>query len=63
MPAVSVEGQFGLAPACAAGIERVTLVMLEKGDQSPKFKTLKGIAEALEMEAPDLLVEPEFLPK
>ena len=53
--------QEGLARA--ADIGRVTLVRLEKGEQSPRFKTLKGVADALGMEAPDLLVEPEFLPR
>ena len=36
---------------------------LEKGEQSPRFKNLKAVADALGMEAPDLLVEPEFLPR
>ena len=53
--------QKGLARA--ADIGRVTLVRLEKGEQSPRFKTLKAVADALGMEAPDLLVEPEFLPR
>ena len=47
----------------SAHIGRVTLVRLEKGEQSPRFKTLKAVAEALGMEAPDLLVEPQFLPR
>ena len=51
------------ALAQAADIGRVTLVRLEKGEQSPRFKTLKAVAEALGMDAPDLLVEPEFLPR
>ena len=51
------------ALARAAEIGRVTLVRLEKGEQSPRFKTLKAVAHALGMEAPDLLVEPEFLPR
>ena len=51
------------ALARAAEIGRVTLVRLEKGEQSPRFKTLKAVADALGMEAPDLLVEPEFLPR
>ena len=46
-----------------ADIGRVTLVRLENGEQSPRFKTLKAIATALGMEAPDLLLEPEFLPR
>lgn len=49
------------ALARAADIGRVTLVRLENGEQSPRFRTLKAVAEALGMEAPDLLVEPEFL--
>ena len=53
--------QEGLARA--AHIGRVTLVRLEKGEQSPRFKTLKAVADALGMDAPDLLVEPEFLPR
>ena len=51
------------ALARAAEIGRVTLVRLEKGEQSPRFKTLKAVAGALGMEAPDLLVDPEFLPR
>ncbi len=50
------------ALARAAEIGRVTLVRLEKGEQSPRFKTLKAVADALGMEAPDLLVDPEYLP-
>ena len=49
--------------ARAAHIGRVTLVRLEKGEQSPRFKTLKAIAGALGIDAPDLLVEPDFLPR
>ena len=51
------------ALARAAHIGRVTLVRLESGEQSPRFKTLKAVAEALGIETPDLLVEPEFLPR
>ena len=51
------------ALARAAEIGRVTLVRLENGEQSPRFKTLKAVADALGMEATDLLVEPEFLPR
>ena len=51
------------ALARAAEIGRVTLVRLENGEQSPRFKTLKAVADALGMESPDLLVEPEFLPR
>ena len=55
-------GLTQLALARTADIGRVTLVRLEKGEQSPRFKTLKAVAGALGMEASDLLVEPEFLP-
>ena len=51
------------ALARAADIGRVTLVRLENGEQSPRFKTLKAVSEALGLSAPDLLVEPEFLPR
>lgn len=51
------------ALARAADIGRVTLVRLENGEQSPRFKTLKAVADALGMEAAHLLVEPEFLPR
>ena len=51
------------ALARAADIGRVTLVRLEKGEQSPRFKTLKAVADALGIDSPDLLVEPEFLPR
>ena len=49
------------ALARAAGIGRVTLVRLEKGEQTPRFKTLEAIARALGVGVSDLLVEPEFL--
>ncbi len=45
----------------AANIGRVTLVRLEKGEQSPRFKTLDAIAKALGRHTTDLLVEPESL--
>ena len=51
------------ALARAAEIGRVTLVRLEKGEQSPRFKTLKAVADALGLDAPDLLVQPEFSPR
>ena len=51
------------ALAKAAGIGRVTLVRLENGEQSPKFKTLKAVADALGVTTQDLLVEPEFQPR
>ena len=49
------------ALARAAGVGRVTLVRLEKGEQTPRFKTLAAIARALGVGVLDLLVEPEFL--
>ncbi len=49
------------ALAGAAGVGRVTLVWLEKGEQTPRFKTLGAIAGALGVGVSDLLVEPEFL--
>ena len=42
-------------------IGRATLVRLENGEQSPRSKTLKAVADALGVDTPDLLVEPEFL--
>ena len=47
------------ALAHAADIGRVTLVRLEKGSQTPRFKTLTAIAQALGRPVQDLLVEPE----
>ena len=49
------------ALARAAGIGRVTLVRLEKGEQTPRYKTLGTIARALVVDVSKLLVEPEFL--
>ncbi len=49
------------ALAQAANIGRVTLVRLEKGEQSPRFKTLDAIAKALGRHTTELLVEPELL--
>lgn len=49
------------ALARAADIGRVTLVRVEKGDQSPRFRTLDAIAKALGRRVPELLVEPERL--
>ncbi len=49
--------------ARAADIGRVTLVRLEKGEQSPRFKTLDAIAKALGVAVTELLVEPEWLPR
>ena len=47
------------ALAHAASIGRVTLVRIEHGEQSPRFKTLTAIAQALGRPVQDLLVEPE----
>lgn len=49
------------ALARAADIGRVTLVRLEKGEQTPRYKTLGAIAKALGVDVSDLLVESEFL--
>ncbi len=49
------------ALAQTADIGRVTLVRLEKGAQSPRFKTLDAIARVLGRHATNLLVEPESL--
>ncbi|MXY92051.1 MAG: helix-turn-helix transcriptional regulator [Caldilineaceae bacterium SB0664_bin_27] len=49
------------ALARAAGIRRVTLVRLERGEQTPRYKTLRAIARALEVDVSDLLVEREIL--
>ena len=49
------------ALALAADIGRVTLVRIEKGEQTPRFKTLTAIARALRRRVPELLVEPELL--
>jgi len=48
--------------ARAADIGRVTLVRLEKGEQSPRFQTLRALANALGMESLDALVEPDSHP-
>ena len=49
------------ALARAASIGRVTLVRLEKGEQSPRFKTLDAIAGALGKPVQELLMAPESL--
>ena len=51
------------ALAQAADFGRVTLVRLENGEQSPRFKTLQAIARALKVDTPELLAEPESLPR
>lgn len=49
------------ALAREAGIGRVTLVRLEKGEQTPRHKTLGALSRALGVDVSDLLVEREFL--
>ena len=49
------------ALAGAAGIGPVTVVRLEKGEQTPRYKTLGAIAKALGVGVSELLVEPGFL--
>ena len=44
------------ALARAADIGRVTLVRLEKGEQTPRFKTLKAISRALGIHVAELLL-------
>ena len=48
------------ALARAASIGRVTLVRIEHGEQSPRFKTLTAIAQALGKHVQDLLIEEEL---
>ena len=47
--------QEGLA--AAAGIGRVTLVRVEKGEQSPRFETLSAVADALGRRVSELVVD------
>ena len=54
-------GLIQVALAELADIGRVTLVRLERGEQSPKFKTLETIATALGIGVPELLVEPGLI--
>ena len=49
------------ALAREAGIGQVKLVRLEKGEQTPRYRTLDAIARALGADVSDLLAEPEFL--
>ena len=48
------------ALARAVSIGRVTLVRIEHGEQSPRFKTLTAIAQALGEHVQDLLIEEEL---
>ena len=43
--------------AVAAGIGRVTLVRVERGEQSPRFETLAAVAKALGRGVSELVVE------
>ena len=54
-------GLSQVALAGAAGIGRMTLVRLENGEHTPRYRTLEGIARALEVDVSELLVEPEVL--
>ena len=49
------------ALAQAADIGRVTLVRLEKGERSPRFKTLAALAGALGVRVSELLVDAEAI--
>ena len=44
------------ALAAAAGIGRVALVRVEKGEQSPRFETLSAVAQALGRGVDELVV-------
>ena len=54
-------GLSQVALAGAAGIGRVTLVRLEKGEHTPRYKTLSAVARVLGVGVEELLVEPEVL--
>ena len=49
------------ALAGAAGIRRVTVVRLEKGEHTPRYKTLSAVARVLGVDVSELLVELEVL--
>ena len=49
------------ALARTAGIGRVTLVRFEKGEQTPRYKTLGAIARALGVRVSELLINPKSL--
>ncbi len=49
------------ALARRAGIGRVTLVRLENGEQTPRFRTLDAIAKALGIPVRELLIERHLL--
>jgi DNA-binding XRE family transcriptional regulator len=48
-------GMTQQALASAAGIGRVTLVRIERGEQSPRYDTLAGLAKALDRSVADLV--------
>ena len=54
-------GLTQVALAGAAGIGRVTLMRLEKGEHRPRYKTLSAVARVLGVDVSELLVEPEVL--
>ena len=54
-------GMTQVALARAANIGRVTLVRLEKGEQTPRFRTLNAIAKALGIRVNELLIQPDLL--
>ena len=49
------------ALAGAAGIKRVTVVRLEKGEHTPRYKTLSAVARVLGVDVSELLVELKVL--
>ena len=46
------------ALAGAANVGRVTLIRIERGEQSPRYKTLAALAQALGKGVSELLVDP-----
>ncbi len=54
-------GMTQVALARASNIGRVTLVRLEKGEQTPRFRTLNAIAKALGIRVNELLIQPDLL--
>ena len=54
-------GMTQQALASAADIGRVTLVRIESGEQTPKYKTLSAIAQVLKKTIGEILVGEEWL--
>ena len=54
-------GMTQKALAMSAGIGRVTLVILENGEQTPRYRTLEGIAEPLGRPVRDLVSAEELI--